>query len=243
MAVVTTVPDELLTELQQFDSCTISNAVEQFNVRTRNEGFVNGSVRCFFPNLSPKVGYAVTARVRTSSTPISGRYYYDRMDWWSYVDSIPKPRFVVLEDVDQVPGLGALVGEIHACIFASFGCAALLTNGAVRDLPGIESSGMQVFAHSLSVSHSYAHIVDFGGVVEVGGLQIKPGDLLHGDQHGVVSIPIEVSSALPRVANELLTSERGFLAFCRSDQFSFQTLSANIQHLSQTAGVPAGGTE
>jgi 4-hydroxy-4-methyl-2-oxoglutarate aldolase len=136
-----TVPEGILEQLQQFDTCTVSNAIEQFRVRTRNEDFVNGSVRCLFPDLAPKLGYAATAHIGTSSTPIAGHYYYDRMDWWAYVQTILAPRFIVVEDLDHIAGV---------------------------------------------VSHSYAHIVGYGEPVEVGGLQIKPGNLLHGDQHGVV---------------------------------------------------------
>jgi len=236
----TTVRNEILEELQQLDSCTISNAVEQFHVRTRNEGFVNGSVRCIFPQIPPRAGYAVTARVRASSTPMSGSCYYDRMDWWSYLETIPAPRFVVLQDVDHVPGVGALVGEIHAAICTAFGCTALLTNGAVRDLPGVFRTGLQMFAGSVAVSHSYAHIVDFGEPIEVGGLRIKPGALLHGDQHGVVCIPSEIADEVPRVAKDLLASEKGLLDFCKSNQFSLATLAERIRRLSRTVRSPGG---
>ncbi len=141
-----TVPAGTLKELEQLDTCTVSNAIERFNVRTRNEGFVNGSVRCIFPRFPSKIGYAVTARIRTSSTPIAGRWYYDRMDWWSYLHTIPAPRFIVVEDVDHMPGLGAWFGEIHAYISKALGTSAYLTNGAVRDVPRVKTAGIQAFA-------------------------------------------------------------------------------------------------
>jgi 4-hydroxy-4-methyl-2-oxoglutarate aldolase len=81
------------------------------------------------------LGYAVTGRIRTSSPPISGRCYYDRVDFWEYVTRIPAPRVIVMEDVDHTPGLGALVGEIHATIGLALSCVGYVTNGAVRDLP------------------------------------------------------------------------------------------------------------
>jgi regulator of RNase E activity RraA len=243
MSTFKTVRNETLKKLQQFDSCTISNAVEQFHIRTRNEGFVNGSVRCLFPELAPVVGYAATARVRTSSTPISGRCYYDRMDWWAYVQTIPAPRFVVLEDIDHVAGLGALVGEIHATICSSFACSSLLTNGAIRDLPGVHRSGLQVFAGNVAVSHSYAHIVDFGEPIEIGGLQIRPGTLLHGDQHGVVGIPLDIAEEVPRIAARLLASEKELLTFCKSDRFSLSNLSEKIQQVSREMSIPGGETD
>jgi len=232
-----TVPPETLDRLQQIDTCTVSNAIETFNVRTRNEGFVNGSVRCIFPDFPPKVGYAVTGRIRTSATPIAGRCYYDRIDWWSYLLTIPAPRFLVIEDVDHTPGLGALVGEIHANICIALGCIAYLTNGSVRDLLGVEAAGFQVFAGSVSVSHSYAHIVEFGEGVEVGGLQIKPGDLLHGDQHGVQRIPLSIANEIPRVAAEMLESEKELIEFCGSKEFSFEELSKRLQDMSAKFGA------
>jgi regulator of RNase E activity RraA len=138
----------------------------------------------------------------------------------------------VAEDVDHVPCLGALFGEIHANISRALGCAAYLTNGAVRDLPGIAAAGLQVFAGSIAVSHAYAHVVEFGEPVEIGGLQVKPGDLLHGDQHGVVSIPISIAKEIPRVAQELLKSEAELIEFCRSAEFSFEKLADKMRLVS-----------
>src|SRR5487761_93983 len=91
-------------KLQRFDTCAVSNAIERTGVRMRNEGFANGSVRCCIPDLPPMLGYAVTARGRTSVPPISGRYYHTNMDWWHYVETIPEPRVLVIQDVDENPG-------------------------------------------------------------------------------------------------------------------------------------------
>jgi regulator of RNase E activity RraA len=144
----------------------------------------------------------------------------------------------VAEDVDHAPGLGALFGEIHANISTALGCTAYLSNGAVRDLPGIEASGLQAFAGSIAVSHSYAHVVEFGEPVEIGGLQIKPGDLLHGDLNGVVSVPVSIASEIPRTAEEMLRSEKELIQFCKSKDFSFQKLSEKIHRGSGKVGLP-----
>jgi regulator of RNase E activity RraA len=235
---LTTLPNSTVDALQAFDTCTVSNAIEHFHVRTRNEGFVNGSVRCIFPHFPPRIGYAVTARIRTSSTPIAGRWYYERMDFWSYLLTVPAPRFIVAEDVDHMPGLGALFGEIHASISKALGTSAYVTNGAVRDLPGIEAAGIQVFAGNVAVSHAYAHIVEFGEPVEIGGLQIKPGDLLHGDVHGIHSIPFSIAEEIPLVATEMMKKEKELIDFCRSPDFSFEKLTEKIQHISAKVHKP-----
>ncbi len=225
------VSPQLFAQLEKFDSCTISNAIETFGLRTRNEGFMNSSVQCRFPGMGPRAGYAVTARIRTSSTPIAGRCYYDRPDWWTHVCAIPGPKFVAIQDVDHVPGLGALVGEIHANIFTALGCSALVTNGAVRDLPGVEKAGLQVFAGNVSVSHSYAHVVDFGVPVEIGGLAVNPGDLLHGDRHGIVCVPFDIAEEIPAEAARMVEAEKELIRYCRSPQFSAGGLAAKIQYV------------
>jgi len=232
MRAIKTAPAQVLAELARFDSCTVSNAIEHFQVRTRNEGFIRGSVRCLFPQIAPRAGYALTARIRTSATPITGRCYYDRHDWWTYVQSIPAPKFIAVQDVDDAPGLGALLGEIHANLFTAFGCTAYVTNGAVRDLPGVERTGLQSFAGSISVSHSYAHVIDFGTTVEIGGLKINPGDLLHGDLHGVVSVPFEVAADVPAEAARIIETERELVDLCRSPDCSLDRILEKIQYVS-----------
>lgn len=234
MGPLRTVPEQTLRQLEQYDTCAVSNAIEQFRVRTRNEGFVNGSIRCLFPEFGPRVGYAVTACIRTSSTPITGSCYYDHPDWWSYVNSMPKPRFLVVQDVDHMPGIGALFGEVHASIALALGCVAYMTNGAVRDLPGVAGKRIQLFASSIAVSHSYAHVVEFGIPVEIGGMAIKPGTLLHGDQHGVLEVPLSIASDVPAKAQQLIDSEQQLIDFCQSPHFSVERLKEHIRRASKT---------
>lgn len=197
---------------------------------------MHGSVRCLFPQLPPRAGYAATARIRTSATPIAGYLYYDRPDWWSYVATIPEPRFIVAQDVDPVPGVGALVGCVHAQIARSFGCTAYITNGAVRHLPGLAAAGLQVFAGNVTVSHAYAHVIDFGGMVEVDGLRVEAGDLLHCDQHGLLSVPIQIADEIPAVARQLLGTEAELLEFVRSGTFSPEDLAQKLEEISGKLG-------
>lgn len=238
MTVRTPVSSAVFEKLRQLDTCTASNAIERLNVRLRNEGFVSGAVRCQFPQFSPMLGYAVPGRIRTSSPPMASSCYYDRMDWWSYVASIPEPRVVVIEDADHTPGVGALIGEIHATIAQALNCVGCVTNGAVRDLAAVQALGFHLFAGSGAVSHAYAHITEFGSAVEIGGLKIQPGDLLHGDRNGVHVIPLEVAIDVPRIANEIVSEERDLIRFCRSDEFSLEKLSEHL-HRASRDGRPA----
>jgi 4-hydroxy-4-methyl-2-oxoglutarate aldolase len=221
----------LIERLGRLDSCAVSNAIETFDVRLRNEGFTDGRVRCLFDDLPTIVGHAVTARIRSSAPPPVGHTYADRTDWWNYVLTIPAPRVVVVQDVDDRPGLGASVGGVHASILRALDCVAYLTNGAARDLPEVRASGLQVFAGGTTPSHAFMHIVDFGGTVEIAGLRVSPGDALLGDRHGVVSIPKERASDIPAVVASMRARERRVIEHCRSDGFAVNQLRAIVEGL------------
>ena len=216
-------------KLRSLDTCTASNCIERLNIRMRNEGFISGSVRCRFPHFKPMLGYAVTGRIRSASPPMSGRCYYDRIDFWEYVATLPEPRVIVMEDVDRNPGVGAFFGEIHAAISMALGCVGYVSNGAVRDLPAVRALGFHLFSGSVAVSHAYAHLVDFGEPIEIGGLKISPGDLMHGDCHGVQSIPLEAADAVPAEAEKIVASENELKAYCRSAEFSLEGLSKRLK--------------
>lgn len=234
-----TVPSSVdIDKLKGFDSCTISNAIEQLNVRLRNEGFLSGTARCRFPKLPPMVGYAATARIRTAAPPMDHRCYYDRMDWWNYVASLPEPRVLVLQDADHNGGLGAFVGAIHAAIGVALNCVGCVTNGAVRDLPDVEAMGFQMFANHTSVSHAYAHIIEFGEPVEIGSLKISSGDLLHGDRHGIVNIPLSVAHEVPKMAATINARELALMQFCRSTRFSLPELAKRIEDMNSSCDLP-----
>lgn len=221
-------PPALLEQLRGLDACTVANCIETFGVRVRNTGFADSSVRCIFDDFPPLVGYAATVRIRSSEPPMEGQIYHERTDWWDHILSLPEPRVIVVQDIDKRPGVGSFVGEVHANIFVALGCAGLVTNGAVRDLPGVRSAGFQLFAGCASVSHAYAHIYDFAGPVEVGNMKVQPGDLIHGDRHGVQTIPFEVAEKIPETANQLLQGEKGLISFCRSRGFTVEQLRRKI---------------
>jgi 4-hydroxy-4-methyl-2-oxoglutarate aldolase len=208
----------------------VASAIEAFRVRLPNTGFADSTIRCVFEGCPPIAGYAATARIRTANPPMEGHgYSYERTDWWKHILSIPPPRIVVLEDMDDPPGLGAFVGEVNANILLALGCEGLVTNGGVRDLEEVRACGFQMFAGNVTVSHAYAHIFDFGGPVKVGGLLIQPGDLLHGDRHGLQSIPSDIAPQIPGVATTILRRRKRLVELCRAKDFSLDALRTAIQ--------------
>ena len=223
------VQPEVIDFLRKTDTCSVSNAIETFDLRMRNEGFIQGGVNCMFPALPPVAGYAITGRIRTTAPPIAGLCYYQNIEWWEYVASVPGPKIIVLADMDRAPGVGAFFGEIHAQISKALGCVAYVTNGAVRDLTALEAARFQCFAGNISVSHAYAHIVEMGQPVEIGSLKITPGDLLHADRHGVQTIPKERASQLQEAVAGITSRERELIRLCLRPTFSVETLVAELK--------------
>jgi 4-hydroxy-4-methyl-2-oxoglutarate aldolase len=215
---------EQLEALRRLSTCAVSNAIETFDVRLRNAGFADASIRCIFGDFPPTVGYAATARVRTSVPPMQRTQLfrsYRLVECYSQNSAAPRCSGRRCRETPWTWFLRRRSARQH---IEPFGCVAVVTNGAVRDLPQVRSTGFQLFAGSVAVSHAYAHVFQFGTPVEIGGLRIEPGDLLHGDQHGILKVPFEIASHIPAVAGKLQEKEQRLIAMCRSDDFSLDRL-------------------
>ena len=215
-----------LEALRRIDSCLMANAIESFNVRLRNQGFIDHTVRCLTPQMQPMVGYAATLKIRGSEPPTAADIYPDRTDWWDYIVSLPEPRVVVIQDMESRPCLGAMIGRVHINILQALGCVGVVTDGAVRNVSTAQSQGFHLFAGCVALSHAYVHIVEIGTPVTIGGLKISSGDLLHGDVHGVLSIPPAIVPDIPAAASRIDASKREIIALCQSPNFSLEKLRA-----------------
>jgi 4-hydroxy-4-methyl-2-oxoglutarate aldolase len=222
--------NEQLRAFRDLDTCAVSNAIEIFEVRLRNTGFTHG-IRCMFPEMPPVTGYAATAQMRSQDPPIDQRKMRDHTEWWKTILEIPEPRIVVLQDLDDPAGQGAFIGDVHAAILKSLGCVGVVTNGAVRELPQVREIGVHLFAGNVAVSHSYAHVFHFGSVVHVGGVEIRPGDLLHADRHGVLSVPPQIAARIPETAAQLREKEKALIARCREGGMTIEKLQEIVRGL------------
>ncbi|MFI5179967.1 MAG: RraA family protein [Thermoanaerobaculia bacterium] len=220
---------EDLEALQQYNTCNVANAIETLGLRLRNEGYTRPGLTCPVGSIRPVVGYAVTSRVRSSDPPLTGYRYDDRSDWWELMGKLPHPQIAVIRDDDPRPRTGSVLGEIHAAVLKALRCSGIVTDGAVRDLDAIRRLGIPVLSNGVVVSHAYNHMIGFGEPVEIEGLTIHPGDLLMMDEHGVVSIPLEVASEIPGIAESQVKHERRVLAICSSRDFSLAALREEIR--------------
>jgi len=196
----------LIDRLSKFDTPTICNAIEMFEVRPRAEGFADGRIRSAFPKMPPAVGLSHTATFRSGS-PSKGSDPYGRVEaLFKRLENSSLPAIVVCQDLDDPP-CGATFGEVMCCIYKSLGAVALITSGAGRDLCQVRQLGFPVFCRATICSHAYCHAVEVGGVVNVGGLKIEDRELVHADANGITKVPHDIVADLPDVAAEYLRCE------------------------------------
>jgi hypothetical protein len=211
-----------LRALRRISTPTISNAIELFNVRPRNTGFLPHYIRCLLPDLGAIVGYAVTSKTRAA--PLGPREADPDLlgDYFRYVAGYPGPKIAVGQDLDDPPGLGAQFGEVTATIHQKLGCVGHITSGCPRDLDEVHALEFQLFGLNPCVSHAYVRLVEFDTPVHIGGVEIRTGDLLHADKHGVCLIPRAIAHRLAAACAEVERRERPLLEYCREDDFSLE---------------------
>jgi regulator of RNase E activity RraA len=220
--------------LARSSTAAVCNAVEAYKVRLRNEGYIDSSIRFRTGPTRPMLGYALTLEMRTDLPPTSGSTYLDRTDWWEKLAAGPHPKVVVIADVGATRGVGSVTGEVHAAVFQALGAVGIVTDGALRDLQALENLDMHIYGASTSPSHGYAHIVSVGQPVTIGGLKIETGDLLHGDQDGIVNVPLSIAASLPDKIEQMRAQEGDVLRLCRSSTFSVNGLRKLLASVSKT---------
>jgi regulator of RNase E activity RraA len=205
---------ECLAALARFDTPTVCNAIELFEVRPRNTGFMSAAIKACFPHMPPMVGYAVTSTFRSMSPPRSGDVYASLSQQVESYARLPGPPVMVYQDLDD-PVVSATFGEVMCSVYKAFGAKGLITSGAGRDLEQVEKLGFPAFTSGAICAHGYCHTLAVNVPVTVGGICIYPGDLLHGDLNGVTTIPHEIASEIPAACEGLAAAEKVILDFVR----------------------------
>ena len=191
----------------------------------RATGFTIEHLHCLDPGLKPIVGYARTATFRSvEPSPLPAEAVKaKRAAYYGYVASPPGPTVVVIQDLDPNPGFGAFWGEVNTAVHKGLGALGCVTNGSMRDLDDC-APGFQLLAGKVGPSHAHGHIVDFGGQVNVTGMTVGDGDIVHADRHGAVVVPHEAVAKLPAAVELLTRREAVILAAARSEGFDIDTL-------------------
>jgi len=214
----------LLKRLQSVDTPTVCNAIEVAQGKRGFDAFTRGTMLCSAPNEPAVVGYARTAKIAAVHAPTEPSEVIKerRMAYYKHMAHAPMPAIAVVEDMDFPDCIGAYWGEINTTVHKGFGLSGTLTNGVMRDL-GDVPSGYPVIAGSIGPSHGFVHVKEIGTPVEIFGLTVEDGDLVHADRHGAVVIPKDVIETLEDAIEKLLSTEHLILEPARKAGFDFET--------------------
>jgi 4-hydroxy-4-methyl-2-oxoglutarate aldolase len=199
-------------ELRAIDSPTIANAIEHFKARPRVQGYMGAQVRCLLPGLGTLLGYAVTCR---GDSTTEGKDRREHTEVYRAIHAIqPLPAVVVIGD-DGDPSridLSCHAGEMMATTMKRVGALGLITDGGLRDIHEIRAlGGFHYFGRGLVVAHGQPCIYDVGATVNIAGMEVRHGDLLHGDENGVTVIPASIADKVAAQAMKVREMEQARL--------------------------------
>lgn len=218
---MTELDSELRDALIALDTPTICNALEVVNPDRRARGFNIRPLVCAHPELPPILGFARTARIRAQHKPTLP---VDNIGYYTYIaEGGPTPSIVVVEDLDDTPGYGALWGEVNTNVHFGLGCHGVITNGSIRDIPDAQPR-FQMLAGMVNPSHAWVHVVDWGLPVNVQGMEVEEGNLVHADMHGACVIPMENAAAVVEEAARIQARERILISASQEPGFSVEKI-------------------
>ena len=213
----------LFEHLRRFDTPTIANALEIARGQRTITGFTRRTLIAAFPQLPPIVGFARTVTIRSSTPYDPAVRRKNQLAYYEHVAQAPQPTVSVVQDIDSQPGLGAFWGEVNTHIHWGLGCAGAVTNGSMRDLDAMHPQ-FQCLAASLSPSHAWVQVVDIGRQVDVSGMVVSDGDIVHADRHGAITIPRDLLEKLPAAIDLMARREKEILDAARKPGFGMAKL-------------------
>lgn len=211
--------EEFITALRGVDSATVSNAIEGLEVRDKTEGWGDLTLRCLLAQDEPMVGFAVPITLDSTTPGLKTPPEEAMAGFQKLIAAIaasPKPSVLVVQEAGPDPDRGCHGGDVLATALAANGCVGVVSGSGYRDLPGTNRAGLSIFARGLTVSHGVFTIKEVNVPVEFCGLKVNPGDLLHGGEDGVVSVPLGHEERLLELIEEVRTNEAAAMERFRS---------------------------
>ncbi|UCH49243.1 MAG: RraA family protein [Betaproteobacteria bacterium] len=214
---------DLFTHLREFDTPTICNALEIASGSRELSSFTQHTLIAASSHLPAIVGFARTAKIRCSTPYDPAQRKQNRVSYYEYIAGGQQPSIAVIEDIDERPGVGAFWGEVNTHIHRGLGCIGTVTNGSMRDLDAMDPE-FQCLAGSLSPSHAWVQVAEIGKPVEIFGMRVSPGQIVHADRHGAVVIPPEYLEKLPEAIDLMARREKVLLDAAKRDGFDIIAL-------------------
>ncbi|MGH9345271.1 MAG: RraA family protein [Terriglobia bacterium] len=222
----------LLQELRNFDTALLANTIDHIDPTPAHTFYLSRSIQSVTPSLGPTVGVAATCEL-DSSTP-AGEAEVE--GYWSQLEEISRmkePAVWVVKTVGSRPDHECVLGDGMAKTLYAAGCVGVVTDGGVRDVNGLLTTSFAAYCNGTTIHHCALRFRNIGQPVELGGVTIRTGDILHANSEGVIRIPESCLEVLPVKAIQMLTFENEAHSFLRKTDVP---ISEKRRHLMDLLG-------
>ena len=219
-----------LRDLQEFDAALIANTLIYIDPTPAEDIYLGGSIACQTPGMGPMVGVAVTCELDSSSP--GGTFgmdaYYEQLD---QISKITEPVVWVVKTVGSRPDHECIMGDGMAKLLYAAGCIGVVTDGGLRDVAGFASVPFHAFSKGRVIHHTPYRFRSINQPVEIGGVTIRPGDVIHGSSEGVIRIPSAALGQLPERAAKMRAFEHEAHFVFRDPELAPLAKSAKVRDL------------
>ena len=225
--------DPQIDALRRADTPTLANAIEHLHVRNRASGFCSRAMRQLTPELGTMCGYAVTVKAVTmtpETTCDREEAVEQYLEVCAALAASARPAVVVFQESGPFPAYSAHLGGVLATLFRHFGATGVVSDSAVRDLREIKNLGFHAFAPGTVASHANFAIQHVQVPVTVCGLTVNPGDLLHGDENGLITVPLEGRDRLPELVERVRNTEKQILDYLAGEEVTLEGVRERLAH-------------
>jgi len=206
---------EMIDALREFDTPSITNVVatypgnplclELYHPWTQN-WYTDQTLRCWYPEMKPVVGYAVTCVYGLPDPMYRGLSFMDAVD---ALDASRKPTIFVFEQQfpPEIAGKVGLSGGNMTSAMKAVGCVGAISNGPSRDIDEIRPMGFQYLTSGITPGHGPTAVHAVSVPVHVAGMDVAPGEIIHMDENGAVKFPADRLEAVLAKVQELRDQE------------------------------------
>lgn len=186
-----------LEQLAEYDTALLANLLNFVDSTATHLLYMSNEIQSLIPDVGPTVGVAVTCELDSSSP--NDEADGDTEAFWQQLtemESMAVPTVWVVACVGSRPKHECIMGDGMGKALSSAGCVGAVTNGGVRDLAGLRSIGFGAYGTGVTIHHCKLRIRTTGEPVDIGGITVKTGDIIHAGGEGVIRIPHPAVAAL-----------------------------------------------
>ncbi len=225
-----------LEDLKKYDSPSITNVVATYPNSDmclglcnpwKSQWYTDERLRCMYPELGRTVGYAVTV---TYSEPDPNFNRLGFVDVCKAIENSPKPVVLVVKQnmPEEIRRKNGLLGGNMMTAFKALGVVGVISDGPSRDVDEVRPLGVQYMLTGVCAGHGDFVVQEVNAPVEVCGMMVAPGDVVHMDESGAVRFPADKVDQVADMCEKLQNYEQEKqrrLSECRDAETMAQIMS------------------